>query len=178
MVSLAGCFLAVGAYDTGALTLSGAGLISGIGSMLSFAFLNIYTRHVLQRYNVWTMTFYAIAFASLFWLVINPPWNVIAQSPSSGAWNGLAVLAIISVLIPHTLYFAGMQYVVASRAIITSTLEPVIAMMSAALFLAELLQPLQSVGALLVIGAIVLLQLKKEEETIKGSMTARNANVA
>jgi DME family drug/metabolite transporter len=178
MVSLTGCFLAVGAYDTGVVKLSGAGLVSGIGSMVSFAFLNIYTRHVLQRYNVWTMTFYAIAFASLFWLIVNPPWNVIAESPSSDAWGGLAVLAIISVLIPHTLYFAGLQYVVASRAIITSTLEPVIAMMSAAVFLAELLQPLQVVGALLVIGAIVLLQLKKEEETIKGSITARNTNVA
>jgi drug/metabolite transporter (DMT)-like permease len=178
VVSLAGCFLAVGAYDTSALKLSGAGLMSGIGSMLSFAFLNIYTRHVLQRYNVWTMTFYAIAFASLFWLIVNPPWTLIAQSPSSGAWGGLAVLAIISILIPHSLYFAGMQYVVASRAIITSTLEPVIAMMSAALFLAELLQPLQLVGTVLVIGAIVLLQLRKEEETIKGSITVHNANVA
>jgi len=178
MVSLAGCFLAVGAYDTSTLRLSGAGLISGIGSMFSFAFLNVYTRHVLQRYNVWTMTFYAIAFASLFWLIVNPPWTVITQSPSSGAWGGLAVLAIISILIPHSLYFAGMQYVVASRAIITSTLEPVIAMMSAALFLAELLQPFQLMGAVLVIGAIMLLQLRKEEETIKGPITAHNANVA
>ena len=177
-ISLAGCFLAVGAFDTSVLRLSAIGLISGIGSMISFSFLNIYTRHVLQRYNVWTMTFYAIAFASLFWLLVNPPWSIIAQSPSREAWGGLVVLAIISILIPHLLYFAGMQHVVASRAVITSTLEPVVAMVSAAVFLAELLHPVQIIGAVLVIAAILLLQLRKEEETTAGSIALRDADVA
>jgi drug/metabolite transporter (DMT)-like permease len=110
------------------------------------------------------MTFYAIAFASLFWAIVNPPWNVLAQSPSSEAWGGLVVLALISVLIPHSLYFAGMQYVAASRAIISSTLEPVVAMVSAAVVLGELLKHVQIVGAVFVVGAILLLQFKKESE--------------
>ncbi|MBM2839952.1 MAG: hypothetical protein HW412_480 [Bacteroidetes bacterium] len=162
VVSLTGCVLAVGAYDTSVLKLSGAGLVSGIGSMICFAFLSIFARHVLQRYNVWTMTVYSFVFASLFWLVINPPAMIVEQSPSAAAWGGLLVLAIISVLVPHSLFFAGMQHVVASRAVITSTFEPVVAMTSAAVFLGELLQPLQVVGAVLVVGAILLLQLRRE----------------
>lgn len=163
VVSLVGCVLAVGAYDTSVLKLSTAGLISGIGSMVCFAFMSIFTRHVLQRYNVWTMTVYSFAFASLFWLVVNPPVMIAAQSPPAATWGGLVVLAIISVLIPHSLFFAGMRHVVASRAVITSTLEPVVAMTSAAVFLGELLQPLQMAGAVLVVSAILLLQLRRED---------------
>lgn len=162
IVSLAGCVFAVGAYDSRVLKLSTMGLLSGIGSMLCFAFLSIFARHILQRYNVWTMTIYSFVFASLFWLAINPPAMIVAQSPSIGAWGGLLVLAFISVLVPHALFFAGMQHIVASRAIITSTFEPVVAMTSAAIFLGELLQPLQVVGAALVVGAILLLQLRRE----------------
>ncbi len=164
--SLAGCFLVVGAYGPGALHISGIGLLSGVGSMLCFAFLSVYSRHLLQRANMWSMTAYSFIFASMFWLVINPPAMIIVESPSGAVWGELFVLGIISVLIPHSLFFAGMRYVVASRAVITSTLEPVVAMATAAMFLGELLRPVQVIGAVLVVGAIVLLQRTRENERI------------
>lgn len=163
ILSLAGCILAVGAYDPRVLKLSPMGLIAGIGSMVCFSFLGVYTKHVLQRHHFWTMTVYALVFASLFWCVVNPPTAVIAQSPGLDTWIALAVLGVISVLIPHSLFFAGMQYLPPSRAVITSTLEPVVAMVTAALFLGELLEPLQVAGAVLVLGAIVLLQIRRED---------------
>ena len=178
VTTLAGCFLVVGAFDTSVVRLNASGLVSGIGSMVSFAFLNIYTRHILRRYNVWTTTFYAISFASMFWLIVNPPWRVVLHSPPAGTWGWLVVLAVTSILVPHSLYFAGMQYVVASRAIITSTLEPVVAMASAAVFLAEGLHPVQVVGALMVVSTILLLQVRREEERIRIPVAARDAHVS
>ena len=151
------------------------GLISGIGSMVCFAFLSVYTRHLLRRFNIWTMTVYSFIFASLFWLVVNPPGMIASQSPSGATWGGLVVLAVISVLIPHSLFFAGMQYVVASRAIITSTLEPIVAMTSAAIVLGELLRPVQVIGAAFVVCAIVLLQMRREGEDIVGQAGKINA---
>jgi DME family drug/metabolite transporter len=176
ILSLVGCFLAVGAYDPAVLKLPLIGLLSGVGSMVCFAFLGVYTRHLLRRSNIWTMTVYSFIFASLFWLVINPPAAIVSQSPSGATWGGLAVLAVISVLIPHSLFFAGMQHVVASRAIITSTLEPIVAMTSAAIVLGEFLHPVQVIGAVLVVCAIVLLQMKRED----GSFVRppENANAA
>jgi drug/metabolite transporter (DMT)-like permease len=176
LLSLAGCFLAVGAYDPAVLKLPLIGLVSGVGSMVCFAFLSVYTRHLLRRFNIWTMTVYAFIFASLFWLVVNPPGAIVSQSPSGATWEGLVVLAIISVLIPHSLFFAGMQYIVASRAIITSTLEPIVAMTSAAIVLGEFLHPVQVVGAALVVCAIVVLQMKREDERVPSPV--ENANAA
>ena len=166
MISLLGCFLAVGAYDLSLLKISPLGLVSGISSVFTFAFMNVYTRHLLSRHTLWTVTFYAIASAAVFWMIIQPPWVIASLSLPANIWEGLVALAIVSILIPHTLYFSGLRYLVPSRAIITSTLEPVIAIVSAALFLGEYLALGQVLGAVLVIGAIVLLQVRREPARI------------
>jgi drug/metabolite transporter (DMT)-like permease len=162
VVSLAGCFLAVGGYDQDVVKITPAVLINGAASVFCFAFMTVYTRHLLRKYSLWTTAFYAIFFAACFWLVVQPPWKVAATSLSPGLWAALLVLAVASILIPHSLFFAGLRVVVPSRAIITSTLEPVAAITSAAIFLAEHLKPVQVVGAGMVILAIVLLNLRPE----------------
>ena len=69
---------------------------------------------------------------------------------------------MISILIPHSLYFAGMRYLTASRGIITATFEPIVAIVSAYLILGESLSAVQMLGAVLVISAIALLQLRQD----------------
>jgi drug/metabolite transporter (DMT)-like permease len=164
LLSLAGCALAVGALDTAALTLTPLALIAGAGSIITFAFLTVYTRKVVARMPSWTAVLYALAFASLMWAVINPPWVIARESHPPGLWIALVGFAIISVLIPHSLFAAGLRSIVPSRAIITSTLEPVIAIGSAAIVLGELLTALQILGAVTVLAAIILLNLRPEEE--------------
>jgi drug/metabolite transporter (DMT)-like permease len=164
LLSLAGCFLAVGGYDAGALRITPMALFTGICSTVGFAFMTVFTRFVLRKHSVWTMTVYAFGFAMLFWLVVNPPWVLPGQIPSAGVIPPLLLLAIVSLLIPHSLFFAGLRRVTPSRAIITSTLEPVVAIGSAAIVLGELLQPLQILGAVVVIAAIVVLQFHPEEQ--------------
>jgi drug/metabolite transporter, DME family len=161
-ISLAGCFLAVGAYDTRILRLTPLGLLTGISSAFVFAFMVVYPRHVMRRYSLWTVTVYALGSASLLWAVVNPPWVIAASPPEPGLWPVLAALAVGSVLIPHSLYFAGLRHVAPTRAIITSTFEPVVAIVSAALVVNELLEPLQVIGAVLVLSAVALLQVYHE----------------
>jgi DME family drug/metabolite transporter len=163
LLSLTGCFLAVGAYDRSALTITPIGIVTGVASILGFAFLTIFTRSILRTHSVWTMTIYSILFASLFWLVVNPPWVVAAAGLDATTWGALFLLAVFSLLIPHTLFFGALRWIVPSRAIITSTLEPVVAIVTAAIYLGEVLQPLQMVGAILVILAILLLHVTPEE---------------
>lgn len=163
VLALVGCFLAVGGYDAGVLKITPLALFTGICSTVGFAFMTIFTRFVLRSQNVWTMTIYSIGFASLFWSVVNPPWVIADQIPTTDVILPLVVLAIISLLIPHSLFFAGLRGVTPSRAIITSTIEPVVAIASAAIVLGEYLQPLQLLGAIVVIAAVVVLQFHPEE---------------
>jgi len=164
LLSLAGCALAVGVFDTAAIALTPLALVAGIGSIVTFAFLTVYTRKVVARMPSWTAVLYALVFASLMWAVINPPWVIARDSHPPELWVALVGFAIISVLVPHSLFAAGLRSVVPSRAIITSTLEPVIAIGSAAIVLGELLTPLQILGAVTVLAAIIILNLRPEEE--------------
>jgi drug/metabolite transporter (DMT)-like permease len=170
-MSLAGCFLAVGGYEKALFTLSPLALLSGIGSVVSYSFLTIYLRRLLRRYSLWTTVFYAILFASLFWLLLNPPWKVLATDLPGSTWGALALLAIFSVLVPHSLFVGGMRYLVPSRAMITGTFEPVVAILSAAIVLGERLELPQLFGAALVLAAIVVLNARPEEDS--ASLTYR-----
>jgi len=162
LMSLTGCFLAVTGFDLSTMRITPRGLLSGFGSIIAFSFLTIAMRHLLARYAVWTVTTYTIVFASFFWMLIDPPWRMAARVPSSEIWVALLALAIGSVLLPNLLFTGGLRYVVPSRAIITSTFEPVVAIASAALFIGECVAPLQVAGACLVILAIIVLQRSKE----------------
>ena len=162
VMAVAGCAVAVGGFSHAIENTSLAGLISGVASAACFAFMSISTRHVLTRVNVWTATLYALLFAALFWGALNPPWTVAAAHVPAELWLKLAGFSVVSVLVPHTLFFAGLQHVVPSRAMIISTSEPVIAIGSAAALLGESLSGIQIAGAALVLAAITILQIRRE----------------
>ncbi len=157
-VSLSGCFLAVAGKDFSILQMSGKGLLSGLAAAACWSFTNIWMRRALKEYQIWTVLVYAFLSASIFWMFVRPPWLLLNASYSSAQWGIFAIFAIASILIPHALYFTGLRHLGASRAIITATFEPIVAIGSAYLFLGELLTGIQIGGALLVLAAIVVLQ--------------------
>jgi drug/metabolite transporter (DMT)-like permease len=61
-------------------------------------------------------------------------------------------------LLPFTLYFAGLKLLVPTKAIIASCLEPVFAILIAAIALKESVGLVQAIGIAMVLGAIVLAQ--------------------
>jgi DME family drug/metabolite transporter len=75
----------------------------------------------------------------------------------------LLVFAVISVLIPHSLYYNGVRHLTASRAIITATVEPILAIATAAVFVGETPGPARVAGAALVLG----LQIRHEAEAVR-----------
>ncbi len=64
------------------------------------------------------------------------------------------------------LYFVGISYVRSTRAIITATLEPISAGIMAYFLLGEKLESLQLLGTALVLGAITMLQLNREQDAL------------
>ncbi len=162
VVSLGGCYLAVGGIHFSLENISRLGLLTGLVSASCWAFTNVMLRHLLKEYKAWTVLVYAFIFASLFWVFFNPPSKIIEAEYSFSTWEMFFGFAMISILIPHSLYFSGIRYLTASRAIITATFEPIVAILTAFIFLGEILSPLQLVGAALVVAAIAILQLKQE----------------
>jgi drug/metabolite transporter (DMT)-like permease len=121
----------------------------------------------------WKVTLYALLGASIFWLILNPPYRIFAAHYSGNQWLFLLVFSITSMLVPIAFYFSGLQHLDATRAIVTSCLEPIFAILCAAIFLHEGLSWIQITGVVIVLVATVIVQLPepggKIQEAASGS---------
>lgn len=157
-LAVTGIALVIGRFGSGGFRLDAIGVMAALGAAFSFAFYNVGGHNILARYDRWTVLLYVILSASLFWMIVNPPWKIVAAHYSGGQWLFLLVFSLISVLAPFSLYFAGLQHLEPTRAIVVSCLEPVFSILIAAISLGEVMRPLQTVGIVLVLVAIVVVQ--------------------
>jgi drug/metabolite transporter, DME family len=158
-LAVTGIALVIGIFGSSGFRLDAIGVIAALGAAFSFAFYNVGGHSILARYDRWTVLLYVIFSASLFWIVVNPPWKIAAAHYSVDQWLFLLVFSLISVLAPFSLYFAGLQHLEPTRAIVVSCLEPVFSIVIAAVALGEVMRPLQTSGIVLVLVAIVVVQL-------------------
>jgi drug/metabolite transporter (DMT)-like permease len=158
-LAVTGIALVIGIFGSGGFRLDTIGVMAALTAAFSFAFYNIGGHTILTRYDRWTVLLYVIFSAALFWIVVNPPWKIVAAHYSGEQWSFLLVFSLISVLAPFSFYFAGLQHLEPTRAIVVSCLEPVFSIVIAALALGEVLRPLQTLGIVLVLVAIVVVQL-------------------
>src|SRR5207302_1026787 len=134
-LALIGVALAVGVIGTGGIRLDTVGIAAALLAAVSFAFYNIGAHRLLEKYDHWKVLLYALLGATICWAVINPPWRLAAVNYSKEQWLYLVMFAMTSVLVPFSFYFAGLQYLDATRAIVTSCLEPVFSIIIAAIVL-------------------------------------------
>jgi drug/metabolite transporter (DMT)-like permease len=161
-VAMAGIALTigiVGTKSTSPLHLDSYGVIAAVVASFSFAFYNVAGHRVLARQDRWRVLVWTLAAASVFWLVINPPWKIAAAHYAPAQWGFLFVFSMISVLGAFSLYFLGLQHLEPTRAIVTSCLEPVFSILLTAVLLGEGVRPVQTLGIVLVLSAIVIVQL-------------------
>jgi drug/metabolite transporter (DMT)-like permease len=166
-LAVVGCAFAVGLLSgrvgfpwlgLSAVQFSTLGVVAAELAAISFAFYNVYAQHLLQTYSRWTVLVYALFWSAAFWIVVNPPWKIAAQHYNGRQWLFLAVFSMTSMLVPFSLYFSGLQHLDPTRAVVTSCLEPVFAILLTAVLLGELVSPIQVLGMLIVLAATVLVQ--------------------
>jgi drug/metabolite transporter (DMT)-like permease len=166
-LAVSGCAFAVGVFsgrtDFPWLGISGVhfntvGVLAAQLAAISFAFYNVYAQHLLQTYGRWTVLVYALAWSAAFWIIVNPPWKIASHHYSAGQWAFLAVFSMTSMLVPFSFYFAGLQHLDPTRAVVTSCLEPVFAILLTAVLLGEWVSPIQVVGMVIVLAATLLVQ--------------------
>jgi drug/metabolite transporter, DME family len=161
-VAMAGIALTIGIFGVKSgspMRLDFWGFLAALTASFSFAFYNVGGHRILARYDRWRVLTWTLASAAFIWLVVNPPWKVIAAHYTPAQWAFLFVFSMISVLGSFSLYFLGLQHLEPTRAIIASCLEPVFSILLAVALLGEGLRPIQTVGIVLVLSAIVIVQL-------------------
>jgi drug/metabolite transporter, DME family len=159
LLAITGIALVIGLFGAGRLQLDALGLTAAIIAAFSFTFYNIGGHHILSKYDRWIVLLFTTMSASFFWTIVNPPTKIAAAHYSSTAWLFLLIFAMLSVLLPFSFYFAGLQHLEPTKAIVASCLEPVFTILIAAIALKEVVRPLQAVGIAMVLCAILVVQM-------------------
>lgn len=152
LLSLFGILLTVSDGLAGTAT----GIACGIGAAL------VYTVYILVGEKVTSQTG-AISAGCVIMLSAAAVFGMamLLEGPSlpreSIGWLAVASIAVFSTLMPIVFFFAGMRRIGANDASTLSTLEPVVTLLLAYIFLAETLGAVQALGAALVIAAVVTL---------------------
>jgi drug/metabolite transporter, DME family len=139
------------------------GLLAACGAAVSFAFYNLIGSYLVRRNNNWNVFAYALLGSVVLWLVLNPPWKIAAAHYTNGQWLFMVLFAVFSMLLPFSCYMAGLKYLDATRAIVTVSLEPVFAILLAAVIVGEKPGPAQIIGMILVLAATVVVQMPERQ---------------
>jgi drug/metabolite transporter (DMT)-like permease len=160
LVAMIGTALAIGVFQTG-VKFSLIAVSSALLASFGYAFYNVAAQSLVTRNHQFTVMFYLLLGAAVLWTVVDPPWKLMAQNFSGRQWGFLFVFACLSMVLPYMLYLSGLKYLDPTRAVITSCLEPVFAIIFAVLFVGETLRALQIVGIMAVLIATVMVQLRR-----------------
>ena len=172
-MALLGCYLALGGYRIDLLRLNGVGILSGLACSFFVAFYVLYGEKVLTRHDPWTAIFYGFGFGAIAVGFFVSPVQIVTGGYSRNMWMAFFYIAIFQTLIPFGLYLNGIDRIRATRASITSAWEIISGALSAYVVLGEMLYPLQIMGGVAVIAAIILLQIEKERTAPSSSFSIR-----
>lgn len=158
VLAIVGIALVIGIFGGRHLELDAVGMMAALAAAFSFTYYNIAGHSILLKHDRWIVLLYTTLASSLFWMIFNPPNKIAAAHFAPSVWLFLFLFAVLSVLIPFVFYFAGLQHLKPTNAIIASCLEPVFTILIAALALHEIVRPLQAVGIVMVLAAILVVQ--------------------
>jgi drug/metabolite transporter (DMT)-like permease len=164
-VAIIGTALAIGLFRSD-IQLNAIGVSAALLASFGYSFYNIAGQGLVTRNHQLTIMFYVLLSAAVMWLIVNPPWRLAAQHYSGDQWGFLFIFACLSMLLPYMLYFSGLKYLDPTRAVITSCLEPVFAILFAVTFVHEALSILQVAGIVAVLAATVMVQIQPKSKSL------------
>lgn len=153
------------------LVLDGIGVLASIGAAITFALYILMADRGIRRRSSSSLLAYGFLFAALFWAVLQPwttfPWDLLDESVSLlgrlesyelPVWLLMAWMVVLGTIVPFGLLVAALRHVSPTRAGILAMFEPVAGTVIAYAWLQEELDPVQLVGAAIVLCGIGLAQ--------------------
>ena len=150
------------------------GLATGLGGAIIYSIYILVGNRVLKKaHSLVATTYVCSSAAAIFLLSSLVSGSLILTLPLNG-WLSIIGIALFATIVGILAFFMGLTRVGAANASIISTAEPVITVILSVIILGEHLTGWQLVGAGLVVGSIILLQLspRPESEDTKAPLPA------
>jgi drug/metabolite transporter (DMT)-like permease len=156
-VAFLGLALMIGAHPGGVAI---AGIAVAIGAACCRTAVLLITRAALQGADARLITWYALLSSTAIFLI----WSLLTwnwQSPQTGyGWFALMVVSVMVTIAVLTL-FVSTQRIGPFRSALIMNLEPLLATILSAPLLGEVITPLQGLGGVIMLAALVAFQLRR-----------------
>jgi drug/metabolite transporter (DMT)-like permease len=173
-LSLVGLVLVSKAWD--GFTFDLIGIAGATISAFALAAYFLMSEKIGKKREPIAMLIFGMGFASIFWLVVLPPWSFpfevftmqmdlggIAAGTLVPGWILMASAAIFGTVIPYLCVLTGMRLLTASTSSVIGMLEPVLAGALAWFWFGQSWDAIQLVGAIVVLVGIYLADRAKSE---------------
>lgn len=168
VIALAGVALTVGDGAPGrAGPVDPVGIAFVLASAAGYAVYIVVSHRLVPQGGALVSTFWISAGAGFSFALAALAGSSLESPFDPSAIRLVGAMSLFSTVLPLTTFLAGMARVGPTAAALLSTLEPVFTVALAALLLDEALSPRQLLGASLVLGAIVLLQVYDSSRSLK-----------
>ena len=159
IAAMCGCVLVSGILE-GGNTGSMAGTIFGLLAGIGYAMYSVCIKALANRgCGTLTLNIYGWLFCVLLGIIVFGPKEALPAFQSVKSWLLTVGICVISGFLPALLYSHGLSGTEAGKGAVMATTEPIVASL-AGLVYHEIPSPLAVVGIVLVLGAVVLLNIK------------------
>lgn len=158
VLALSGCLLVAEVYDVGRMSLNGLGIVVAVLVAVTQAGRDLLGKKVGGLYPVLTSLFYGFLFGSVFLGIGQPLSNLTVRMPAHG-WLELAMMSA-GIMVSYMMYVGALARLPVSVVSILGLSEAVVAAVLAYFIHGETLAPPQLLGALLVIGGVLVLEVR------------------
>jgi DME family drug/metabolite transporter len=125
-------------------------ILAGLTSGFCYSLYYTMGKYFSNKYTSANLFLYVLPFGAL---CIFPFVEFVPKTPE--AWGAMIAVAVVSTFIANYCYYQGLKKLEAGRASIVATMEPVVASVTAYIFLGEYFTPLGYLGAVLIVAAVI-----------------------
>ena len=162
VIAFLGCCLVSG-LGSGSTSISGVGIILGLGAGICYALFSIFSRYSINRgYGSLTINFYSCILGGVGALIFGGASEMPTVCLNAGNFLFSAATGLVTCFVPYLLYTYGLTQTENGKASIMASVEPVVATLVGLVIYKEKLTALSVLGIALVLTAIVLLNTKNE----------------
>ncbi|HET8846838.1 MAG TPA: DMT family transporter, partial [Ktedonobacteraceae bacterium] len=123
LLTIGGVVLVTGIWQHQIKSLNNIGLLFAFFALITFIGYLMLGRKVGQYVNPIPATAYGALGASLFWLIVQPPWSIPTSTWNPHTFFLIVMVGIIGMALPFSLELAGLRLVDATRAGIAAMFE-------------------------------------------------------
>lgn len=162
VLAFAGAVLVLNIFALGDMKWSAFGIFMGFLSGICYAFYGVHADLKLKEMPAEQMLFYMYFIATITFWILNPGFiSNPLEIQGAKLWALIVFVTFLQVL-PMALLNMAIRLIGSNKATVIATAELPFTIILAFIILKEQMVPLQIIGIILIVAAVVILQIKKE----------------